>query len=215
MPTPSHYDAFATDFSSTRQHEWPEFQYAIQRLKKGDRVLDLGCGNGRLRKFLDIQLVPKGHYFGFDISENLLDLARQTNPEDHFFRGNFAERLPFGNDNFDVIVGIASFHHLLTKADQLACLSELHRVLKPHGHLVLTTWKLPQKHFWRNLKQPDFWLSRWKNYLVPFGAKKHPRFYRLVPDTELGRLLVKSGFEVLQSELVRGRNWVVVGRKIL
>ena len=84
-------------------------------LKKQDRILDLGCGNGRLRNFLEKDLIPAGNYFGLDISDGLLQIARQNHSMDHFFRGNFAQKLPFGDENFDIVTAIASFHHLLNK----------------------------------------------------------------------------------------------------
>lgn len=209
----SEYDKFSADFSDTRQHEWPEFNILKPLLKKYDRLLDLGCGNGRLRRFIDKNLLPDGNYFGFDISQGLLDIARRDHPQDHFFRGSFAEKLPFGADNFEIIASVAAFHHLLNKKDQKACLAELHRILKPGGTLFLTTWKIPRKNFKENLKRWDFWRSNWQNYLVPFGKEKHPRMYRMVPASVLKRLLKKAGFEIISSELCRGRNWVVVARK--
>jgi ubiquinone/menaquinone biosynthesis C-methylase UbiE len=209
----SDYNQFAADFSQTRQHAWPEFELLKPLLRKGDRVLDLGCGNGRLRESLDKSLIPNGNYFGFDVSNGLLAVARKKNPTDHFFQGNFAELLPFGADNFDVIAGIASFHHLLTEKEQLKCLQELHRILKPGGRVFLTTWKIPQKHLIPNLKRTDFWKSGFRNYLVPFGKQKHPRYYRWVHAKKLAQLLEKIGFKIQHSSLERNRNWVVAGTK--
>lgn len=135
----SEYDAFAKDFADTRDKPWPEFDYFSEQLKIGDRILDLGCGNGRLRKFLPSELIRLGDYFGFDISENLLSIARKNFPKDAFFRGNFGKNLPFGSQNFDWIISIAAFHHLLNKKDQNKFLTEAHRVLKPHGKIFITT----------------------------------------------------------------------------
>ena len=65
----SHYDKFAQDFSSTRAYAWEEFDIVKSKIWKGDRVLDLGCGNGRFRQFLGTTKVAPGAYFGFDLSE--------------------------------------------------------------------------------------------------------------------------------------------------
>jgi len=59
----SEYDAFAADFSATRKNSWPEFELLFPLLKKQDRILDLGCGNGRLRNFLATDLIPTGNFF--------------------------------------------------------------------------------------------------------------------------------------------------------
>lgn len=204
---------FSQDFSASRQHAWPEFQEFFPLLSKNDRVLDLGCGNGRLRKFIETNLIPEGNYFGFDISEGLLKIARKDHPNDHFFRGDFSETLPFGADNFEVVVSIAAFHHLLTKKEQKALLSEIFRILKPGGKVFLTTWKIPEKHFWKNLRNFSFWKSGWKNYLVPFGRESHPRMYRLVPPKSIAKLAKKAGFSVVSRQLFRGKNWIVVLEK--
>ncbi len=204
----SEYDAFADHFSRTRGRAWSEFDLIFPFVKKKDRLLDLGCGNGRLRKFLGCDHLSHGHYFGFDISQKLLDIARNSFPKDHFFRGDFAQKLPFGDDNFEIVVGIASFHHLLSKKDQLFFLSECARVLKSGGILFLTTWKLPSKYFWSNILR-----GRWRNWLVPFGHDKKPRTYRRVNHEMLNKLCLKSGFKVLRSELFRERNYIVLARK--
>lgn len=207
---PSQYDSFAKDFSATRQKSWPEFDLFLPEIKKMDRVLDLGCGNGRLRNELSTELVPQGNYFGFDISEGLLEIARKNNPKDHFFRGTFAQDLPFGAENFDFIVSIAAFHHLLNEKDQMKCLSECFRILKPGGKIFLSTWILPQKHFWSN-----FWHGRvfTKNWIVPFGKEKHPRTYRWVSEKDLAGLLKKVGFKVIFSKKFENRNFVALAEK--
>jgi ubiquinone/menaquinone biosynthesis C-methylase UbiE len=205
----SEYDAFAADFSATRKNAWPEFELLFPLLKKQDRILDLGCGNGRLRNFLEPDLIPAGNYFGLDVSDELLKIARQNHSQDHFFRGNFADKLPFGDENFDVVTAIASFHHLLNKKDQHNFLQESYRVLKPKGQIFMTTWKLPQKHFWNNLKK-----GRLKNWLIPFGKEKFPRIYRKTSQRELGKLLKKNGFKILYCELFREKNFVAIGEKL-
>ncbi len=206
----SEYDAFAKEFSDTRDRSWPEFEMFFPLIKKGERVLDLGCGNGRLRKFLPNTLIREGDYFGLDLSQGLLDIARKIFPKDAFFKGNFGVGLPFGSDNFDWIISIAAFHHLLDKSSQKRCLNEILRVLKPGGHVFITTWVLPEKYFWSN-----FWRGRTftKNWIIPFGKERHLRTYRNVPEYELERLLKSAGFEVLEAKKFEERNYTILARK--
>ncbi len=204
----SQYDAFAAKFSQTRQYSWAEFDIFLPYLKKGDRILDLGCGNGRLRESLDSNIIQNGNYYGFDLSEELLKIARKKYIQDYFFRGDFGKILPFGKDNFDMVVSIASFHHLLDKKSQQAFFSEVFRVLKPGGKIFLTTWKLPKKYFWSN-----FWHGRWKNWQIPFGIEKHPRTYRYVTHRELASWLRKTGFNVIESRNFENRNFIALAEK--
>ena len=207
----SEYDQFAKDFSDTREHPWPEFDFFLPAIETGQRILDLGCGNARLRKFLPNSLVRPGDYFGFDLSEKLLAIARKQFPKDAFFKGNFGKSLPFGSQNFDWVISIAAFHHLLNSKDQHQFLSETHRVLKPGGKLFITTWILPKKYFWYN-----FWRGRTvsKNWLIPFGQKKHPRTYRNVPNKTLQKLLSAHGFKVIHTEAFKDRNYIALAQKI-
>ncbi len=207
----SEYDAFAKKFSETRNYAWEEFEFFMPQIKKGDRVLDLGCGNGRLRKFLDKKIVLEGSYFGFDLSEKLLNMARKNFSRDSFFKGDFGKNLPFGSNNFDWVVSIAAFHHLLDKTSQEKFLSEVLRVLKPGGKIFLTTWVLPEKYFWMN-----FWRGRVfsKNWIVPFGKEKHLRTYRKVTEKDLKKLLTKAGFKVIKAEKFKDRNYIILAEKM-
>jgi len=206
----SQYDKFASDWDKTRERAWPEFDMFFPLIEKGDRVLDLGCGNGRLRQFLPHDLVRPGDYFGFDVSEKLLDIARNKHPKDAFFKGDFGKGLPFGADNFDWVISIAAFHHLLDSTSQKKYLNEVYRTLKPGGKVFITTWVLPQKYFWMN-----FWKGRTftKNWIVPFGKEKHPRTYRYVTHKDLEKLLKGAGFNVQKAEQFENRNFVVLAHK--
>lgn len=204
----SEYDAFGKEFSKTRNRSWFEFPMLFEYIHKHDRVLDLGCGNARLRRFLEKEKLPEGQYYGLDLSEQLLSIARETFPHDHFFKGDFSQKLVFGADNFDVVTAIASFHHLLSKKDQRQFFGECARVLKKGGILFISTWKIPNKYSFPNLIR-----GRFKNWIVPFGPQKLPRTYRRVNASELRNLAQKSEFQVLKAELVNNRNFILVAKK--
>lgn len=201
----SEYDQFAADWSASRQGGWPEWELLVPFLTHGVRVLDLGCGNARLRTFLTEHGVTRGAYFGLDASEELLKIAREDNPGDHFFRGDFGKELPFGADQFELVVAVASFHHLLSVVEQREFFSEVQRVLRPGGTLMLTTWNLPKKYRWKNFGR--------KNWTIPFGKDKHPRTYRRVLPRELRKLTKRAGMTVESCTLERGKNYVLIAKK--
>lgn len=204
------YDSFAQNWDQTRQKPWPEFDVLLPLIGKHERWLDMGCGNGRLRASIDTELIRPGDYYGFDLSQSLVKIARQRSPKDHFFTGDFTQSLPFGADQFHGIASIASFHHILSKSQQLDHLAELYRITRPGGVVFMTTWILPQKHFWSN-----FWSGRYftKNWLIPFGNDKHPRYYRQVTLRDLRKLARKTGFVVKKEMVFSGRNRVMVLEK--
>jgi ubiquinone/menaquinone biosynthesis C-methylase UbiE len=70
----SDYNEIADEFSETRNHAWYEFEIYRELLKENDRVLDLGCGNGRLFEFLEPMKIK---YDGVDVSSGLLSKAKR------------------------------------------------------------------------------------------------------------------------------------------
>lgn len=63
------YNQFASEFNKSRQNLWPELLEFKKYLKNGIKILDLGCGNGRLISLLkDYEI----YYIGSDISVFLI-----------------------------------------------------------------------------------------------------------------------------------------------
>jgi ubiquinone/menaquinone biosynthesis C-methylase UbiE len=96
------------------------------------RILDLGTGPGYLPVVL-ARRAPQLTIDGIDLAQGMVKIARKnaTNrgvaDRVSFHRADAAQ-LPFEDNSFDLILSTLSFHHW---ARPLACLTELHRVLKP------------------------------------------------------------------------------------
>jgi ubiquinone/menaquinone biosynthesis C-methylase UbiE len=100
-------------------------------LKKQDRILDIGCGNGRLLKMITNQSNVEA--FGIDISEEMVRTARDENPEITFCVSE-ADKTPFEDGFFDVVTVCCAFHHFVGPE---SFLKEAHRILKPQGKLYI------------------------------------------------------------------------------
>jgi len=99
------------------------------------RILDVGCGTGR--GMIDLAEHAK-LAVGCDASEDMLRTARRKingRPNCRLVRG-YAQFLPFSDKSFDVIVSL-NFLHLFSLATQRAMVTEMKRVVKPGGHMVL------------------------------------------------------------------------------
>lgn len=105
-------------------------------LKPGSRVLDWGCGCGRLAR----HWAPKAGYidlYGCDINDQLVTWSQQNIPFGSFTRSQLRPPLPYPDNHFDLIYGISILTHLLFDMHYL-WMAEIWRVLKPGGIAILT-----------------------------------------------------------------------------
>lgn len=105
-------------------------------LQPGERVLDVGSGNGIMVREMAETVGPGGKATGVDASEAMVDMARKlcsTFPGIEFKQAN-AEKLPFSDHAFDVIT---SAQCLCFVPGVDAALAEMHRVLRPGGRVVI------------------------------------------------------------------------------
>jgi SAM-dependent methyltransferase len=123
-----------------RQHR-PETAWTIDLLEiqSADIVLDVGCGAGQGIK-LTAEKASDGRVMGVDLSETMVRVATRRNVRAVkagkvvFVQGNITA-LPFEDQQFDKIMSI---HTLYFWSESSQALSELYRILKPHGRVVIT-----------------------------------------------------------------------------
>lgn len=100
------------------------------------RVLDYGCGWGRLTRFIARDLQP-GFLYGCDPVDEILDIGRESGVEAHFARSEFAPKLLPFEGRFDLIFAFSVFTHL-SEAAHRKCLNAIADSLEPGGLGVLT-----------------------------------------------------------------------------
>ena len=113
----------------------------LLRLQPGDAVLDIGCGPGILAVRAAEQVAPGGSVTGVDISEGMLDVAREKAAlhgvgETVSFQLGDMHELPFPDGRFDAI---ACSYAMFFARSVTAVGRELWRVLAPGGRLVVAT----------------------------------------------------------------------------
>jgi arsenite methyltransferase len=105
----------------------------LQRLnlKRGEGVIDIGCGPGFLCESIAAAIGPTGCVVGIDISEDLIDFAtKHKSGETIEYRVGNATALPIDAEQFDVAVSTQVIEYV---ADADAALREIARVLRPGG----------------------------------------------------------------------------------
>lgn len=197
------YNAIAQHFSHTRKFQWHTVQWLIEQyIQPGQRVLDLGCGNGRVA---DLVNEIKGQYVGLDISEELITIARSLRPGNEFHVGSM-HQMPFADNSFDHILPIASFHHIPGRDLRIQTLQEMRRVLKPGGYILMTNWNLHQWKFWKQRMRTNLDALRGKHdrgrngMLIPWYTQDKQllaeRYYHSFTKKEMAGLAKAAGFRV-------------------
>jgi len=195
------YNLISEDFSSTRTAIWPELSFLFKDIKVKEKILDLGCGNGRLYKLLE-----KTNYTGIDISERLISIAKKKYPRVNFKVAN-ALNLSFKKELFDKVYSIAVLHHIPSKKLRIQFLKEIKKVLKKDGSLILTVWKktynllLLRYTFLKIIgkSQLDF-----KDTLEPW-ADKTERYYHWFSQKELADLIKETGFKIKDIGVIKNK----------
>jgi ubiquinone/menaquinone biosynthesis C-methylase UbiE len=201
------YDSISVEFDSTRNHAWYEFEIYKELLSKGDKILDLGCGNGRLYDYLADNDID---YVGVDVSAELLNKARLKNRKSKngrqctFKKGSFLD-LPYVRPVFNKIYCVASFHHIPGRKYRLQALENMKKILKDDGTLVISVWNLWQKRYRKYIFESLFRLNKYDfgDTFIPWGKTGVNRYYHAFSLFEMRTLLRESGFYIVDEIMVK------------
>lgn len=140
--TTDYFNKTAEDYDTSHDGKFVQCMYReiIARVPdaKGQRILDLGCGNGNILKTLK-ERIP-AEYYGLDISEKMIEEAKKRLGKTALLAVGDAEQLPYADLFFDVVICNASFHHYPNPEKAAA---EMERIMKPGGLLILGDPTMP------------------------------------------------------------------------
>lgn len=106
-------------------------------IRSCNRILDFGCGWGRIIRFFLKDIEPEG-LWGIDCYEEAIAICRNSNLRCNFESINVMPPTDLPDDFFDVIYAYSVFSHLSEEA-HIAWLLEFKRILKPGGVVIATT----------------------------------------------------------------------------
>jgi ubiquinone/menaquinone biosynthesis C-methylase UbiE len=154
-----------------RISSWPQFRLLrsmvvrkLACLKPAGTLADIGCGPGRLA-FLIARRFPGLHVIGVDTAGEMIQIARSSASAQGCssrvqFRLGDVSNLPMPDRSLDLAVSMLSLHHW---SDPMRGLTEIHRVLRPGGQLLLFDLR-------RDVRRLVYWLLTFAQHVVVPGA---------------------------------------------
>lgn len=220
--------ARAAAFSATREQPWPgwiQLEACLDRhgLPADARVLDVGCGNARLGRFL-ARHRPGLRYLGVDASRALLQRARRAelgaDPQLvclDLVEGDLPGFLARCGPGFDLVACFGVLHHVPGRRRRSSLLAALLASLAPAGLLALTCWQLAQFARFRDKVAPwsqargvaglDLAQLESGDHLLPFasGGVEGLRYVHFAHENETAELLAELPCRTLESFSADGR----------
>jgi SAM-dependent methyltransferase len=132
--------------------------FSLGRLEPGERVLDLGSGAGTDSLVAALMVGPQGSVRGVDMTPEMVDKARagaaELGLENATFDEGEAEKLPFPDESFDVVISNGVIDLI---PDKDAVFGEIHRVLVPGGRIQIADVTIQQPVSEEGRRKIDLW----------------------------------------------------------
>src|SRR5262249_37128875 len=166
------------------QQQMAEEQLGRLTLAGGERILDVGCGDGKITAEIAAR-VPRGSVLGVDPSRDMIAFASgRFGPPAHAnlrFEVADARRLPY-RDEFDLVVSFNALHGV---PEQDAALAASRAALKPHGRALLRFVPAGQRESLEDVieevRQRPRWAGRFAGFRRPY-VHLPPEEYRALAE---------------------------------
>lgn len=202
----SFYQQTASEFDATRQRAWEGWMRLLPHISNARRVLDVGCGNGRLAHFLREHLRGTLTYHGIDVSAALIARAQAALESLPDVQVTLAQHdlvsVPPPDGAYDLVALMAVLHHIPARAQRLALVESLAQRVDAGGVLVFSAWRFMDapRLAARVVPWPDDLAAQVErgDYLLDWRRGTHAlRYCHYIDAEEQAALVAASGLELI------------------
>jgi ubiquinone/menaquinone biosynthesis C-methylase UbiE len=139
------YDSYMRKMTLGRERALREMTVNLAQVKPGDCVLEVGCGTGTLTLAAKRQAGPSGKVYGIDVIPGMIELSRRKAEQaqaDIPFQLGSIDDIPFPAVQFDAVMCSFMIFHMSEMVRRKG-ITEIYRVLKPQGRLLVLDLALP------------------------------------------------------------------------
>ncbi len=141
-------------FDKTYYLAYRDLPTIITNLAQGNTALDFGCGTGRSTRFLQTLGYKT---IGIDISEEMITIARQLDPEGEYHRIDDGDFNRFPASSFDLILSAFTFDNIPTMEKKIRLFNGLSKLITQNGTIInLVSSPEIYTHEWSSFTTKDF-----------------------------------------------------------
>jgi len=227
------YKKISPKYTRVKRRPWKDFRKYMNKISElyslpsSGILVDIGAGNSRNLLHFDSSNMQ---FIVTDISFELLQASVDIQPGNHFIINNDMKSLSLRGNFANLVLSIATIHHLRKKEETVYCLQLLSTLLKEDGYLILSCWrrwkldtrkkligdfftypirKLKNK-YWRHGDIYLPWRDENKNVIAR-------RYYHLFTKRELVSVIKKTDLNIIDFSTCGGKsgkdNFFVLLRK--
>ena len=192
------YESFRLDYSNyyhdgKETATWVTEQYSTFHPLSDVKILDWGCGPGRVVRHIP-ELLPSSGIYAADYNRKTIEWCAQNIAGVEFAKNNLEPPMPFNDSFFDFIYGLSVFTHLSLNSHYL-WLKEIHRLLKPGGIFLFTT---QGKAFDSKLSEGEYKNFSSGLFVVRDSAKEGHRSFSAFHPEEFIHSILSVNWKVLK-----------------
>ncbi|MFA6105764.1 MAG: class I SAM-dependent methyltransferase [Patescibacteria group bacterium] len=205
------YEKMAKDWAASRITPPEQLKELWNKYGKGNRLLDLGCGNGVAFSAVNKQITD---YIGQDISQTMLAAAdfyikehnTGTNPIRVKLLLGDVLNIPLADASVDVVLCFGVLHHIPSSELRQKAIKEIARVLTPGGQLLMANWNVRCWHSVTRQKLWHLWLGRSLPSLDKndswIGEEKKNLYIHCFHKEEIKSLISKADLKIISNDYV-------------